>query len=291
MVLILVAFKEGCRNILVMISNTHNFDPHRQMAQQATSQLSLSPPVPAQVDNAALGTSLNPVLPMALEQLQVLERLRQLRAWQQQQQDSLLRRQQEQVARLRSEQDGRRRQLQQGQAQSGRGDRSSTTDDGDDRAGNSLKGVLPLRSSSSVAAAQPSLTRFRSGDEYRPTAIQHSPPLPGLERNSDASGPPLIPTEGKHSSEQTQPTALGTAYTPRLEEEKPVRSHGEPARSNSPVAVFSPVSPHVVAGTPDTSIGDRVAGREAGAMEEGDGRDTKSVTSRGRKSDVEVRVP
>lgn len=86
------------------------------MAQQATtSQLKLSPAVPARVDDAALGTSLNPVvLPMALEQLQVLERLRQLRAWQQQQQDSLLRRQQEQVARLRSEQEGRRRELQGG---------------------------------------------------------------------------------------------------------------------------------------------------------------------------------
>ena len=52
----------------------------------------------------------NAVLP-ALEQLQVLERLKQLRSWQQQQQDSLLRQQQEQLARLRNEQENLRKQI------------------------------------------------------------------------------------------------------------------------------------------------------------------------------------
>ena len=58
----------------------------------------------------------------AIDQLQVLERLKQLRVWQQQQQESLLQRQQEQLARLRDEEDGRRRQV----GVSLTGDRSST---------------------------------------------------------------------------------------------------------------------------------------------------------------------
>ena len=261
------------------------------MAQQATtSQLKLSPAVPARVDDAALGTSLNPVvLPMALEQLQVLERLRQLRAWQQQQQDSLLRRQQEQVARLRSEQEGRRRELQGGQARSGRGDGSSAIIDGG--AGNSLKGALPLRGSGSVVSAQSSVTRSRSGDEHRPTSIQHSPPRPILEHNSDAGGPHLAPIEDNHSEHTKAPTHGAASIShPVTVEGKPAHSHSESAGSDSPVVVSPAVSLHI-AGTPDGSIRGHVAGREADATES-DGRDTSreeiGLSSRGRKSDAEV---
>ena len=265
------------------------------MAQKVTSQLGLSPPVPAQADNAAL---VNPVLPMALEQLQVLERLRQLRAWQQQQQDSLLRRQQEQLARLRSEQEGRRRRFQ-GEPHGGSGDRSSTTDD---NVGTSLRGVFPpnTSSSSSVAAAQSSAT---STDEHRLIASQHSPPLPSLD--ADANSSHQAPTEGQRR-EQPEPTIHhGAVYAPHLEEETSAHSPNALARSDSSVVGFPHVGPHA-ASTSDASITgassqgeclelatseDHFTGREAVAMES-ESRETMSrgttLNSQERESDTEV---
>ena len=59
----------------------------------------------------------------SIDQLQILERLKQLRVWQHQQQESLLLRQQEQLAKLRGEEDSRRRRV----GITFTGDRSSTS--------------------------------------------------------------------------------------------------------------------------------------------------------------------
>ena len=62
-------------------------------------------PIGIQTYNGAIGAQQNMALPLsANKQVELMERLKQLRAWQQQQQADLLKQQQEQLLRLRSEQ-------------------------------------------------------------------------------------------------------------------------------------------------------------------------------------------
>jgi len=106
---------------------------------------------------------LNGAVIPTIDQLQVLERLKQLRVWQQQQQESLLRRQQEQLARLRDEEDSRRRQV----SANLTGDRSSTA-------------------ASSLSSREPTLL-----PDIKPTQTPVADSTEVCSSNSATSSPPL----------------------------------------------------------------------------------------------------
>ena len=98
------------------------------------------------------------------DQLQILERLKQLRVWQQQQQESLLLRQQEQLAKLRGQEDSHRRQV----GINFSGDRSSTS-----ASSMSSSEDTTLRS---LPETHPSQTL---GSAASSLLLNHNNPLPG----------------------------------------------------------------------------------------------------------------
>ena len=103
------------------------------------------------------------ILP-SIDQLQILERLKQLRVWQHQQQESLLLRQQEQLAKLRGEEDSRRRQV----GITFTGDRSSTS-------------ASSMSSSEDTSLRSPPDTHPSKtlGSSASSLLLNHNDPLPG----------------------------------------------------------------------------------------------------------------
>ena len=103
------------------------------------------------------------ILP-SIDQLQILERLKQLRVWQHQQQESLLLRQQEQLAKLRGEEESRRRQV----GITFTGDRSSTS-------------ASSMSSSEDTSLRSPPDTHPSKtlGSSASSLLLNHNDPLPG----------------------------------------------------------------------------------------------------------------
>ena len=106
----------------------------------------------------------NGIILPSIDQLQILERLKQLRVWQHQQQESLLLRQQEQLAKLRGEEDSRRRQV----GITFTGDRSSTS-------------ASSMSSSEDTSLRSPPDTHPSKtlGSSASSLLLNHNDPLPG----------------------------------------------------------------------------------------------------------------
>ena len=105
------------------------------------------------------------------DQLQILERLKQLRVWQQQQQESLLLRQQEQLAKLRGQEDSHRRQV----GINFSGDRSSTSASSMSSSEDTTLRSLPETHPSQTLGSAASYLLLNHNDPFPGNGLPHKP--------------------------------------------------------------------------------------------------------------------
>ena len=105
------------------------------------------------------------------DQLQILERLKQLRVWQQQQQESLLLRQQEQLVKLRGQEDSHRRQV----GINFSGDRSSTSASSMSSSDDTTLRSLPESHPSQTLGSAASSLLLNHNDPFPGNGLPHKP--------------------------------------------------------------------------------------------------------------------
>ena len=105
------------------------------------------------------------------DQLQILERLKQLRVWQQQQQESLLLRQQEQLAKLRGQEDSHRRQV----GINFSGDRSSTSASSMSSSEDTTLRSLPETHPSQTLGSAANYLLLNHNDPFPGNGLPHKP--------------------------------------------------------------------------------------------------------------------